>query len=347
MALTAGNVTIKSSGGTYSTWAAFWNDLGNLTGNISCCIDAGAYTEVTAPATVTENLNGYTIHVYPSAFPTKTDGTTGVRFTCNYTGYFLRLNNANAGTIIVEGITFLEGTSRSAYVMRFDTTAVATIKIRRCIVKGGSTAINIYSGSPTYHIYNNLFFNQAASANGIWCNITLNGFISNNTFVDLSGTNTWDGIAFNVNGASTIENNLVHNAKGADFSSVGTAATGNNNSSSDATADDFKYGANNRINKTTSPFTDYDGDDFTLLAGSDPVENGKDLSAVFTDDFFGHTRTAWDIGACAYIAPVPTYILKAWTGATWAPCALSHYTGSLFSTKQLKVYTSNGWIKID
>src|SRR5674476_1370492 len=92
MALTAGNVTIKSSGGTYSTWAAFWNDLGNLTGNSSCCIDAGAYTEVTAPATVTENLNGYTIHVYPSAFTTKTDGTTGVRFTCNYTGYFLRLS---------------------------------------------------------------------------------------------------------------------------------------------------------------------------------------------------------------------------------------------------------------
>src|SRR5674476_67056 len=347
MALPAGNVTIKSSGGTYSTWAAFWNDLGNLTGNISCCIDAGAYTEVTAPATVTENLNGYTIHVYSSAFPTKTDGTTGVRFTCNYTGYFLRLNNANAGTILMEGISVLEGTAKPTYIMRIDSAVAETVKIRRCIFKGGQTFINLANTTPTYMIYNNIIYNQTGTANGMYITQNLNGFISNNTYVDQKGTNSWDGIAFNANSkVFTADNNLAYGQQGVAFTLV-SAATGSNNSSADASADDFGTGTNNRISKTTSPFTNYAADDFTLAAGSDPIGNGKDLSAYFTDDFFGNTRTGWDIGAVAYSTGAITYLLKYHTGATWAQKPLKYYNGATWASKPLKVYTGTEWIVIN
>src|SRR5665647_3106944 len=209
MALTAGNVTIKSSGGTYSTWAAFWNDLGNLTG----------------------------------------------------------------------------------------------------------------------------------TANGMYITQNLNGFISNNTYVDQKGTNSWDGIAFNANSkVFTADNNLAYGQQGVAFTLV-SAATGSNNSSADASADDFGTGTNNRISKTTSPFTNCAADDFTLAAGSDPIGNGKDLSAYFTDDFFGNTRTGWDIGAVAYSTGAVTYLLKYHTGATWAQKPLKYYNGAIWASKPLKVYT--------
>ena len=232
--------------------------------------------------------------------------------------------------------------------MRVDSLVAETVKIRRCIFKGGQTFINTYSATPTYMIYNNIIYDQTGVANGIYnTSFIVNGFFSNNTFVDQVGTNTWDGIALNSNTKTSLaENNLAFGQQGVAFTLV-SAATGSNNSSADASADDFGTGINNRINKTTSPFTNYAADDFTLAAGSDPVGNGKNLSAYFTDDFFGNTRTAWDIGACAYAGAAITYLLKYHTGVTWAQKPLKYYTGSAWATKPLKVYTGTEWILVN
>ena len=112
MALTTGNVTIKTAAGTYSTWAAFWDDLGNLTGNITCTVDASAFTEAAAPVGITESLNGYTLHVLPASFPTTTDASTGARFTCNFGDTIIDMRMEGAGDVITEGMVFIEGTSR-------------------------------------------------------------------------------------------------------------------------------------------------------------------------------------------------------------------------------------------
>jgi len=105
MALTTGNVTIKTSAGTYSTWAAFWDDLGDLTGDITCTVDASAFTEATAPARISESLNGHTLHVKPITFPTTTDASTGARFTCNYTEEFLDLSfEGTRERVIIRGV---------------------------------------------------------------------------------------------------------------------------------------------------------------------------------------------------------------------------------------------------
>lgn len=287
MALTQGNVTIKLSGGTYSSWAAFWNDLGNLTGDINCCVDASAFTENVAPATVTESLNGFTIHVYPATFPTTTDGTTGARFTCNYTGAYVFPRLTGIGNLIIEGLVFIQGSSSSAYGFRFYG-GLFIPTIRRCVIMGGVRGI--YGPIGNLKFYNNILYNQSSAS--IISTSDFTGFISNNT---KSGN-------ISIDSTGLCENNLVHRISGSNYN-INTTATGSNNSSYDATADDFNGvgSANNRINKTASPFVDYANDDFRLAPASDPIGNGKDLSAYFTDDFFGNTRTSWDIGAVAFV----------------------------------------------
>ena len=44
-------------------------------------------------------------------------------------------------------------------------------------------------------------------------------------------------------------------------------------------------------------------DDFKIKSTSSNLKaGGYDLSATFTDDIFGDTRSAWDIGADEYVA---------------------------------------------
>ena len=308
MPLQQGNVTLKLSGGSYSTWAGFWNDLGNLTGDITCTVDASAFTENTAPAAVTETLGGYTLHVCPVTFPTTTDATTGARFTLNYSDEFLYNQMEGPGTVIIEGIVVINPTATTDYISSFRWDSIGTgftAIMRRNIIKYGSSCFRINETSPTYYIYNNIIYSQGQTAlcRGVYLvDASLSGYISNNTIVDVAGSSTGYGFYLLNNASGLFENNLVYNSKTTDYYQVTANATGNNNSSYDATADDFHAGADNRINKTTSPFTNYAGDDFTLAAASDPIGNGKDLSAFFTTDFFGVTRDTWDIGACAYVA---------------------------------------------
>ena len=307
MALTIGNVTLKTSGGDYSHWNTFWDDLGDLTGNITCTVDNSAFTETSVPAAVTESLGGFTLKVTAATFPTTTDGTTGPRFTWNAgTATFLDMEMEGTGNVIVEGIVFLVGSGTPTYV--YYTTAIDAsfnFTLRRNIIKGGYLGICLADATPTYYIYNNVIYNQTNGTNGygIWEFYNLTGFISNNTIVDVNVTGTTFGYGIDfILKAGLAENNLVYYSKTTDYTRVSTAATGNNNSSYDATADDFFAGTGNRINNTTSPFTNYNADDFTLAASSDPIGNGKDLSASFTTDFFGVTRDAtWDIGACAWV----------------------------------------------
>lgn len=76
--------------------------------------------------------------------------------------------------------------------------------------------------------------------------------------------------------------------------------SGNYNISGDATAP----GANSLINQVSADiFTDPANGDFTLKTGSSAIGAGADLSAYFTTDITGATRTApWDIGAFKYDA---------------------------------------------
>lgn len=298
-ALTSGNVTIKTSGGDYSSWAAFWNDLGNLTGNITCTVDASAFTEDSAPSHTAESLGGHTLTVTAATFPTKSDASDGPRFTCNYTDEILNMGMEGSGAIIIEGMVFIEGTSKPTECI--DCVGIDnnfTFTFRRNIVKGCGDGFYGYDPTAQYEVYNNFFYDS--SVFGVYRCSHASSFVANNTIVD--GATGIDG----ANAAGTFENNICY-GNTTDFANIGSA-TGNNNTSYDATCanGNWSTGVNNRESKTADPFTASGSDDFTLVANSDPIGNGKDLSGSFTVDFFGDTRSTWDIGADYYAAAAPS-----------------------------------------
>ena len=302
MALTAGNVTIKNAGGTYSSWEAFWNDLGNLTGDITCTVDASAFTEASPPALVEESLNGYTIWVKPVSFPTTTDASTGARFTLNHSDRMLSLAVEGPGTVLIEGIVAIKGTRNPLLFAR--TTSVATtfdLILRRNISKG--TGIFFQGNDSTVigkQIYNNIIYD--CGGEGLDLNYDdATAIIANNTIVN-SGTFGIDAGDEEI----TIENNLCYSNGTADFSNIETLTVGNNNADSDATAEDADWGGGgaNNVNNIADPFNAIGSDDFTITTEGVVGTAGKDLSAKFTTDFFGVTRDNWTIGACEYISAV-------------------------------------------
>ena len=304
MPLTTGSVTIKTAGGDYSTWAAFWDDLGNLTGNITCTVDASAFTESGGPATVTETLGGFTLHVLPASFPTTTDASTGARFTFNTANIVLQMEMEGAGAIIIEGIVFIEGTSEpSQAIAVFNVSTNFDLTFRRNIVKGCGQGFNVNDATLLgYKVYNNIFYDVSGQC------LDLNydsptAIIANNTIVNAGrGVDAGDE-------ELTFENNLVYGSGVVDWQSIGTLTAGNNNADSDATGEDADWGGGgaNNVNSIGDPFNAIGSDDFRITAEGVVGTAGKDLSGSFTDDFFGVTRVNWTIGACEFVTP-PTEI---------------------------------------
>ncbi len=299
MPLTQGSVTIKLAGGDYSTWTAFWDDLGNLTGDITCTVDASVFTEASGPALITENLAGYTLHVLPVSFPTTTDASTGARFTFNTTDYILYMSMEGPGDLIIEGMVLIEGTSTPIRgISAFAISTEFNFTIRRNIVKGGGRCIDINDStlSAGLKIYNNILYNSTFTVLNIANGAT--GVIANNTC--MGGTSC---VAGNSLGAVTFENILAYDPGESGFVSIQFNANGYNTASSDATNEDGDWGGtgSNNLSSIADPFNNFGADDFTITAEGAIGSAGLDLSGDFTDDFFGVTRSNWTIGACEFV----------------------------------------------
>ena len=300
MPLTNGNVTIKLAGGTYSTWAGFWTDLGNLTGDITCTVDASVFTETAGSGAVTETLGGHTLHVLPTSFPTKTDVSDGARFTFNTTDIPLYMQMEGAWELIIEGMALIEGTSKATRV--FFLIGISTsfnLTFKRNIIKGGTDSIAHSDGTLNSgtKIYNNIIY--GASSEGITIVYDIpDALIVNNTIVDSN---------YNVSCGDelvTLENNLSYGGGQRDFFNIEILTIGNNNADSDNTGEDADWGGGgaNNVPGIGDPFNNLAADDFTITAEGVVGTAGKDLSGTFTDDFFGVTRVNWTIGACEFAA---------------------------------------------
>ncbi len=299
MPLTQGSVTIKTAGGDYSSWAGFWDDLGNLDGHITCTVDASAFTEAAGPAAITETLGGFTLHVLPAAFPTKTDATDGARFTFNTTDAIMDLQMEGPGTVIVEGMVMKKGTGAPTFFVYSRLTSTAyVIIIRRNILKGLSDGVYITDNTITdYSVYNNIIYDCVFR--GIRAGQSFpNAIIANNTI-----HNCLDNIYDGGIGGNVYKNNLSYGATDKCFEFI-ASADGYNNADSDDTGEDADWstGANN-VPGIADPFNNLAADDFIITAEGDIGTAGLDLSGDFTDDFFGVTRVNWTIGACEYITP--------------------------------------------
>jgi len=292
-AISSGSVTLKTAGGDYSSWPAFWADIANLDGNITLTVDASEFTESSAVAAVTETLGGHTLKVTAATFPTKTDCSDGPRITTSE--ILMNMKAEGAGTIIIEGISFTNSDNDDYGFYTTDVTTGFTYIVRRNVLKDFSYGMYYSDSSVTANWYNNFFYNMTNFA--IQPTVAVTGFISNNTAYKTAGTK--DG--YNLNGQTGLwENNVYWGSTWPNFRSP-SAATGNNNACQidDCEDGDFSSGSNNMPEYTSDPFTDASNDDFTLASSTvDLVEAGKDISGSFTDDFFGNPRSApWDIGA--------------------------------------------------
>ena len=301
MALTAGNVTLKLAGGDYSTWTAFWDDIGNLTDDITCIIDDSAFTETSSPGVLGESLNGHTLHVKPASFPTTTDATTGPRFSWNVAfAEALRLDIEGPGTFILEGLVQKNGTEIPYVVYSINNVSTQfTCIIRRNIFLANRLAF--YHQDATVNaglkLYNNIFTNCTV-VGAIQINVAVgSAVITNNT------VNSCNDCVNLTNNATLVQNCISYSKSVGDrpFWQLATAI-GFNNASSDATANGWGGGSTDSLINIGDPFNNRGVRDFTITAEGVIGKAGLDLSGDFTDDFFGVTRSNWTIGACEFVS---------------------------------------------
>lgn len=187
---------------------------------------------------------------------------------CVFRNVQFEFTGTTEGVILVDGGFFIDG----------------------CILREGGSGtgrIGLYHSGVNQKTYNTVIYGFAIGIESKWGG---NAILKNNTMYNTTDIRTWRN--------GSVENCIFAGASG--YIINGGTTTGSNNISSDATAP----GTNSLINQlATDIFTDAANGNFTLKAGSPAIGAGTDLSATFTTDITGATRTTpWDIGAFKYIS---------------------------------------------
>jgi PKD repeat protein len=192
--------------------------------------------------------------------------------------------------------------------------APKNVTIRNCIFSNlcstASGSINIAPnhGSPlmeNYTIANNTIINAEGAAFKTWGTANVKNLKFLNNIIYQTGSNARTNVSF-----------------------VNTAeVTADYNYWSSAPDNAFTSGANDVIS-ATSPVVNYqhnpargqhDANNFRLSSSSSAINAGTNLSANFSDDYFGNVRGAtWDIGAHEYngAAPTPAFITADFSAST-------------------------------
>lgn len=296
MTISAGNYTMKLSGGDYTSLGDFYDDIAitGLTGDLTLTVDADEFVENSVTINYSKDLNGYTLLVTPASFPSTTDGSTGARITFN-TGIFLTgIGSLNGGTWITEGLVCIAGDTEE-YLYKGNYTN-CTLILRRNIFVGKRGVWNQIPGSSGYwYTYNNIFIDTPAGIRALECY----GMVAmNNTFVDPT-TGISDTHSALASRYAIYISNLMYGIATDGFNGTGLTynARGRYNATDDETGEDGDfYAGSNNISNIADPFLNYANDN--LYIGVAVPLDGEDNSAYgFTTDFFGRARTKWTIGA--------------------------------------------------
>jgi hypothetical protein len=195
----------------------------------------------------------------------------------------IEINGApsGAGTYIIDGC-LIEGSASSKEPISYVETNNGNVVISNNIVyvpgrDGDEIAILVndeFGGARTFEIYNNTIVGWGTGIS--------------NTASTPAGT-------------TTVRNNICQANNDADYDST-NFDTFDKSISEDATGSSEDAGIYQSINlhDATSNFIDYDADGLGIVdSGSESalLDNGVDLSGIFTDDIVGTTRGAWWIGA--------------------------------------------------
>jgi hypothetical protein len=181
----------------------------------------------------------------------------------------------------------------------------ASVVVANNILKlTGNRGPGVYcTGSGDVYIYQNIIYatTQISTVGaGIENKYGGNTFIYNNTVI-----NCYDGVSFSTSTGSGCEakNNLIQDSYNNDYSTTASVTTADN-ITSDTTSPDS-------LGSITLTFADKSGHDYHLDSGdTEAINDGTDLSAVFTTDAEGNDRTAgsyFGIGASLYTTSGTTY----------------------------------------
>lgn len=214
-------------------------------------------------------------------------------------------NNIDTSKFIIDGLQINgvnktgaggEGTGGCIFFTAYQ----ANTTIKNNIIKSKSyTGIDVTQCRGTCLIYNNIIYDtdKTAYSDGIAHEGSSAVYIYNNTIYGF-----YRGLHRNAAGL-TIKNDVILNS--GETSINGTIPSGSNNATYDGKGDDSPLTAG-LVNKTS--YSNYfvsvtaGSEDFHLKSGSDFIDVGTDLSATFTDDIDGATRSGtWDIGADEFV----------------------------------------------
>ncbi len=190
------------------------------------------------------------------------------------------VDGGNSGVVTFNRL-LIQGTANSKWGIRVQGTVTNT-SITNCIIYG------VGDGAGDYGIG---FSSVGAGDTHYCCNNTVIGCYDN--FVQDGATLT---------GTFTFKNNLAQeDGGGSDYRDDGGGfGTTAKNVSEDATSPDGGIYDNLNCHDATSCFVDYASDDYRLDSGGSEIstlDDGDDLSGIFTDDVAGTIRDTWYIGA--------------------------------------------------
>lgn len=291
-------VTVKSSGGDYTSLnAAEAGEQADLvTADVQLDIECYAFDDTTSCS-----FNGWTTDAtrYIRVFTPSTERHAGVWTTSKYrrrssTG-FGAVTTVNEDYVRFEGIQFYQPSGSYTALIRVDaaTAASTDIRVTNCILNGMSMTTGLgltYCGSGAVTIENSLAY--GGSGKGIYSNSSsIAQYYIDNCTVVACGTY---GMEQASTSGFTVRNTYV-GGNGTDaYNGTFTRTTCMHSSATSYT------GSTGSIAYDTSNFTNVTGgsEDLHLVTGSDLIDAGTDLSADFTIDIDGETRSGtWDIGA--------------------------------------------------
>lgn len=245
------------SGQDYTTWSLAYADVGTtLVGTLSF-VGKGSTVE-TATAVVTENLNGNVFNTY-SEKPNYGDPTdTTYRVSANVNSFMFHCDMEGSGQFVFYDMYVYTQYSLTSNYHSITTGADPTtgylFKVYNCLVdKNGNKGSGIVTGTTngSHQIHDCVVWDQGGTAQGgILLYITAGASASRVENCTTYGC--YRGIDCNSTEA-TLKNNAGFGSSNSDFYALANA-TGNNNASDDASADDDDWGTglSNLTNQTAS-----------------------------------------------------------------------------------------------
>ncbi len=293
-AITIGDSTV-GSGGAYTTFAAAFADLGNLTGDVSFIQISNVIESATAG--LTEDLNGYTLTITTDT-PHNGNYNSGWVIDCAFSSNLWTFQHEGPGVTEICGLKILRSTATTSGRFAFQYSAITTaftFNIYSNLINNNNrTHSFLRSDDPSVilHVYNNISWNGQSGLVYSTSDGNANSVVENNTFYSYTG----NGIEVNVAVGGIFRNNICFD-NGVDFNiGAGINLTGENNADSDGTGANGNWatGTNNQINQVA-------------------VNNFVSLNASSGDNFLKPSAEA----VVATLGTIPTYATTLVDGVVW------------------------------